>query len=158
MFTSSGPHRPHLSQLCFAWSAHWCGLYVDWSVSRFVRRIYWLEGVLATTQVAYRKALAPFRVCLKFTEYIGEWAGGQDSADRLQCHFWQGQQSGNSLQTLFYGHWKFCAVCCNTVLSSRLQYVVLNGCRSNLVNVVPWLPQRSILGLCFSSSTPRSCY
>ena len=32
-------------------------------------------------------------------------------------------------------------------LTNRSQYVVVDGCRSKLVNVVSWVPQGSVLGL-----------
>ena len=59
---------------------------------------------------------------------------------------WQGQPSGDSLQALFCGSCWFSPVCSDKFLSNRSQYVVVDGCRSKLVNVVSWVPKGSVLG------------
>ena len=41
-------------------------------------------------------------------------------------------------------------------LSNRSQYVVVDGCRSKLVNVVTEVPQESVLGRCCTSCTLQS--
>ena len=47
------------------------------------------------------------------------------------------------LKTLLCKHWRFCAVCSDTVLSYRTQYVVVVGCLRSLVNMVSGVPQGS---------------
>ena len=43
-------------------------------------------------------------------------------------------------------------------LSNRSQQVMMDGCRSKLVNAVSGVPQGSVLGRYCSSSTLRSCF
>ena len=43
-------------------------------------------------------------------------------------------------------------------LSNRLQHVMVNGCRSKLVNVVSGVLQGCVMGRYCFSCTPRSCF
>ena len=62
-----------------------------------------------------------------------------------RSHRWR-QPSGNSLSALFNGRWRFCVVYIDIVLSNRPQHVMVDSCRSKLVNVVSGLPQGWVMG------------
>ena len=49
------------------------------------------------------------------TKCFGDGAGGKNGLDRLQYRFRQDQPSGDSLQALLCGSWRFSAVCSDTV-------------------------------------------
>ena len=98
-------------------------------------------------------------VCIShFTECIGEWARRLGLFDRLQYSHWQGQPSGNSLQSLLCGCYTVGSVLfvVKQVLSNLLQYVMVDGYQSKLVTVVSELPPGSVLDPQFSTCTPYS--
>ena len=70
-----------------------------------------------TDQLANRRGLGTCDalLCVSHTLQSALEIGQEARIDRLQCHFWQGQPSGDSLQALFCGSWKFSAVCPDTV-------------------------------------------
>ena len=83
------------------------------------------RGIISTTHFAYRKCLltCDALLCVSlFTEYIGDWAGGRDCADRLQRSFWHGKPSENALQAMLC---VFVLLVLTQFLSNRSQYVVV---------------------------------
>ena len=75
---------------------------------RLVRLIE-CRGVLPTTQFAYRKGLVTCDVLLWPYRVLEDEAGGEHGSDRLQCRFWYGQPSGDSLQAAL---WELEVLCC----------------------------------------------
>ena len=80
-------------------------------------------------------------MCLPYTaECIGEWAGGSDRADSLSAAF----DTVNHLSILY----KLCSVgiggsvlsILTEFLSNQSQQVMVDGCRSKLVNTVLGVP------------------
>ena len=88
--------------------------------------------------------LLSFVYVLHLIERILQLAGSQDCADRLRCSFGHGKPSRYSHQTLPCGHWGVSAECLTQLFSSLSQYVLVNGCQSNLVNVVLGVPRGNV--------------
>ena len=87
------------------------------------------------------------RHCLIFlSTNQGCLIGGLDCSDSLQCNFLAG--STIKVFSLSSAQWELKAPCYLLLqfLSTRSQCVLVDGHRSNLVNVVSGVPQGSVLG------------
>ena len=109
------------------------------------------RGVLPTTQFAYRKGLGTCDALLCVAHTFQSALEMGQEATMVQIDFSATFDRVNHQGILF----KLCSVgVLGSVLSvltqfpfNRSQYVVVNGCRSKLVNVVSGVPQGSVLGL-----------
>ena len=121
------------------------------------------SGVLPTTQFAYRKGLGTCDalVCVYHTLQSALESGQE--ARIVQIDFSAAFDRVNHLGILY----KLCSVgiggsvlsISTQFLSNRLQQVMVDGCRSKLVNVVSGVPQGSVLGqLLFLLYTSRAFF
>ena len=108
------------------------------------------SGVLPTTQFAYRKGLSACDslLCLSHTTQSGLETGQE--ARIVQIDFSAAFDLVNH-QFIFYwlcsvGIGGFVLSILIHFLSSRLQHVMVIGCRSTLVDVVSGVPQGSVMG------------
>ena len=86
-------------------------------------------------------------MCVTYTvECIGERAGGQNCANRLQRCFDRVNHQGIFYKLSSVGIGGSVLSVLMQFLSNRSQYVLVDGCRSKLVNVVSGVPQSSVLG------------
>ena len=116
---------------------------------RFMER----SGVLPTTQFAYREGLGTCDVllCLSYTLQSALESGQE--ARIVQIEFSAAFDRVNHLGILY----KLCSVgiggsvlsILTQFLSNRSQYVVVDGCRTKLLNVVSGVMQGSVLGPLF---------
>ena len=114
------------------------------------------RGVLPTTQFAYRKGLGTCDAlrCVAHTSQNTPLEMGQE-ARIAQIDFSVAFDRVNHQGIIF----ELCSVgvggsvqsVLTQFLSNRSQYVVVDGCRSKLVNVVSGVPQGSVLGHSCSS-------
>ena len=108
------------------------------------------SGVLPTTQFAYRKGLGTCDAVLCVSHILqSELESGQE-ARIVQIDFRAAFDRVNHQGILY----KLCSVgiggsllsILTQFLSNRLQHVMVDGCRSKLVNVVSGVPQGIVLG------------
>ena len=78
-------------------------------------------------------------------ECIGEWAGGLDCADLFQCSFDRVNNQGilNKLCSVGIGDSVLSML--TQCQSNQSHHVMVDGCRSKLVNVVSEVPPGSVL-------------
>ena len=108
------------------------------------------RGVLPTTQFAYRKGLGTCDALLCVAHTLQNTLEMGQEARIVQIDFSAAFDRVNHQVILF----KLCSVgvdgsvlsVLTQFLSSRSQYVVVDGCRSKLVNVVSGVPSGSVLG------------
>ena len=108
------------------------------------------SGVLPTTQFAYRKGLGTCDALLCVSHTLESALESGQESRIMQIDFSAASDGVNRLGILY----KFCSVGIGgSVLSilthfpsSRSQHVMVDGCRSKLVNVVSGVPQGSIFG------------
>ena len=107
-------------------------------------------GVLPTTQFAYRKGLGTCDALLCVSHTLQSALESGQEARIVQIDFNAAFDRVNHQGILY----KLCSVgiggsmlsVLTQFLSNRSQYVLMDGCRSKLVNVVPAVPQGSVLG------------
>ena len=108
------------------------------------------SGVLPTTRFAYRKGLGTSAALLCVSHTL-QSALGSGKEDRIvQIDFSAAFDRVNHLGILY----KLCSVgiggsvlsILTLFISNRSQQVMVDGCRSKLVNVVSGVPQGSVLG------------
>ena len=108
------------------------------------------SGVLPTTQFAYRKGLGTCDALLCVSHTLQSALESGQEARILQIDFSAAFDTVNDLGILY----KLCSVgiggsvlsILTQFLSNRSQLVMVDGCRSKLVNVVSGVPQDSVLG------------
>ena len=108
------------------------------------------SGVVPTTQFAYRNALGTCDALLCVSHTLQSALASGQEARIVQIDFSAAFDRVNHLGILY----KLCSVgiggsllCILTqFLSNRSQQVLVDGCRSKLVNVVSGVPQGSVLG------------
>ena len=118
------------------------------------------RGVLPTTQFAYRKGLGTCDALLCVANTLQNALEMGQEARIVQIDFSSALDMVNHQSILF----KFCSLGVGgsvlsvlaQFLSNRSQYVVVDGCRSKLANVVSRVPQGSVLGPQCSSCTLQS--
>ena len=109
-----------------------------------------LSGVLPTTQYAYRKGLGTCDALLCVSNTLQSALENGQEARIVQIYFSAAFDRVNNLSILY----KLCSVgiggsvlsILTGFLSYRSQKVMVDGCRSKLVNVVSRVPQGSGLG------------
>ena len=110
-------------------------------------------GVLPTTQFAYRKGLGTCDalLCVSHTLQSGRavhWRAGRTPG--LQINYSAAVDRVNHQGILYrlssVGIGGSVLSVLTQFLSNRAQYVLVDGCRSKLVNVVSGVPQGSVLG------------
>ena len=115
-------------------------------LGRFMER----SGVLRTTQFAYWKGLGTCDALLWVSHTLqSEFESGQKA--RIVQIYFSAAFDGGLIQGILY---KLCSVgiggsvlsMLTQFLSDRSQHVMVDGCRSKLVNVVSGVPQVSVLG------------
>ena len=107
-------------------------------------------GVLPTTQFAYRKGLGTCDVLLCVSHKLQGALESRQEARIVQIDFSAAFDTVNH-QVILYrlssvGIGGPMLSVLRQVLSSRSQYVLVDGCRSKLFNVVSGVPQGSVLG------------
>ena len=115
-----------------------------------LERFMELSGVLPTTQFAYRKGLGTCDALLCVSHTLQRALESGQEARIVQTDFSAAFDRVNHLGILC----KHCSVgiggsvlsILTQFLSNRSQQVMVYGCRSKLVNVVPGVPQGSVLG------------
>ena len=118
------------------------------------------RGVLPTTQFSYRKGLGTCDALLCVAHSLQSALEMRQEARIVQIDFGEAFDRVNHQGILF----KLCSVgvggsvlsVLTQFLSNRSQYVVMDGCRSKLVNVVSGLPQGVFWALSCSSCTLQS--
>ena len=108
------------------------------------------RGVLPTTQFAYRKGLGTCDALLCVAHTLQKALEMGQEARTVQINFSAAFDRVNHQGILF----KLCSVgvggsvlsVLTQFLSHRSQYVVVDGCRRKLVNMVSGVPQGSVLG------------
>ena len=86
-------------------------------------------------------------VCVTYTaECIGEWAEGQDCADRPSAVFDRVNHQEILYRLSTVGIRGSMLSILTQFLSNRSQFVLVDGCHNKLVNVVSGVPQGSVLG------------
>ena len=86
-------------------------------------------------------------MCVTYTaECIVERAGGQDCAGRLSAAFDRVNHQGILYRLSSVGIGGSVLSVLTQFLSNRSQCVLVDGCRSKLVNVVSGVPQGNVLG------------
>ena len=108
------------------------------------------SGVLPTTQFAYRKGLGTCDALLCVSHSLQSALENEQEARIVQINFSAAFDRVNHLGILY----KLCSVCIGgsvlsiltEFLSNRSQQVIVDGCRSKLLNVVSGVPQGSVLG------------
>ena len=114
-----------------------------------LRRFLERSGVVPTTQFAYRKGLGTCDALLCVSHTLQNALESGYEARMVQIDFSTAVDRVNHLGILY----KLCSVgiggsvlsLLTQFLSNRSQHVLVDGCRSNLVNVVSGAPQ----GRCF---------
>ena len=117
-----------------------------WCLGRFIER----SGVLPTTQFAYRKGLGSYDALLCVSHALQSALESGQEARIVQIDFSAAFDRVNQ-QGILYKH---CSVgiggsalsLLTQFLSNRSQHVMVDGCRSKLVNVLLGVPQGSVLG------------
>ena len=112
--------------------------------------IYGTRGVLSTTQFAYRNGLGTCDALLCVSHTLQTALENGQGAQIVQIDFSAAFYRVNHLGILY----KLCSVGIGgsvlsilmEFLSNRSQQVMVDGCRSKLVNVVSGVPQDSVLG------------
>ena len=115
-------------------------------LERFMER----SGVLPTTQFAYRKGLGTFDALMCVSHTLQSALESGQVARIVHVYFSAAFDRVNHLGILY----KLCCVgiggsvlsILTQFLSNRSQEVMVDGCRSKLVNVVSGVPQGSVLG------------
>ena len=115
-------------------------------VLRFMER----TGVLPTTQFAYRKGLGTCDALLCVSHTLKSALESGQEARIVQIYFSAAFDRVNHLGILY----KLCSVgiggsvlsVLTQFLSNRSQQVMVDGCRSKLVNVVSGVPRRQCFG------------
>ena len=115
-------------------------------LGRFIK----CRGVLPTTQFTYRKGLGTCDALLCLADTLQSALERGQEARIVQIDFSAAFDRVNHRGILF----RLCSVAVGgsvlsvltQFLSNRSQYVVVDGCRSKLVNVVSGVPQGSVLG------------
>ena len=133
-------------------------LLVSVRLGRFMER----SGVLPTTQLAYRKGLGTFDALLCVSHMLQSAQESGQEARIVQIDFSEAFDRGNHQGILY----KLCSVgiggsvlyILTQFLSDRSQHVMVDGCRSKLVNVESGVPQGSVWAPYCSSYTPRSFF
>ena len=118
------------------------------------------SGVLLTTQLAYRKGLGTCDALLCVSHTLQSALESGQEARIVQIDF-SAAFDGVNHQGILY---KLCSVgiggsllsILTQFLSNRSQHVMVDGCRSKLVNVVSGVSQGSVLGPLLFLYTPRS--
>ena len=118
--------------------------------------------MLPTIQFAYRKGLGAGDALLRMSHTLQSALERGQEARILQIGFSAAFDRVNHQGILY----KLCSVgiggsvlsILTQFLSDRSQYVMVDGCRSKLVNVMSGLPQGGVLGHYCSSYTPRSFF
>ena len=108
------------------------------------------SGVLPFTQFAYRKGLGTYDALLCVSHALQSALESGQEARTVKIDFSAAFDSVNHLGILY----KLCSVgiggsvlsILTQFLSNRSQQVMVDGCRSKLVNVVSGMPQGSVLG------------
>ena len=121
------------------------------------------SGVLPTTQFTYRKGLGTCDALLFVSHTLQSALESGQEARIVQINFSAAFDRVNHLGILY----KLCSVgirgfvlsILTQFLSNQAQQVMVDGCRSKLVNVVSGVPQGSVLGpllflLCTSELFP----
>ena len=108
------------------------------------------SGVLPTTQLAYRKGLGTCDALLWMSHTLQSALEGGQEARRVQIDFSAAFDRANH-RGILYKLWSVgiggSVLSISTqFLSNRSQHVMLDSCRSKLVNVVSGVPQGSALG------------
>ena len=108
------------------------------------------RGVLPTTQFAYRKGLGTCDalLCVAQTLLSAMEMGQEDRIVQIDfsAAFDRVNHQGILFKLCYVGVGGSVLSVLTQFLSNRLQYVVVNGCRSKLVNMVSGVPQGSVLG------------
>ena len=115
-------------------------------LGRFMER----SGVLPTTQFAYRKGLGTCDALMRVSHTLQSTLESEQEARIVQIDFSAAFDKVNHLDILY----KLCSVgiggsvlsISTQFLSNRSQQVIVDGCRSKLVNVLSGVPQGNILG------------
>ena len=115
-------------------------------LGRFTER----SGELPTTQFAYRKGLGTCDALLCVSHTLQSALESGQEARIVQIYFSAAFDRVNHLGILY----RFCSegiggpvlYILTQFLSNRSQHVMIDGCRSKLVNVVLGVPQCSVLG------------
>ena len=115
-------------------------------LGRFIVR----SGVLPTTQFAYRKGLGTFNALLCVSHTLQSVLESGQEARIVQINFSAAFYRVNHLGIIY----KLCSVgiggsvlsILTQFLPNRSQQVIVDGCRSKLVNIVSGVPQGSVLG------------
>ena len=116
------------------------------SLKRFMER----SGVLPTTQFAYRKGLGTCDALLCVSHTLQSVLESRQEARIVQIDFSAAFDMVNHQGILY----KLCSVgiggsvlsILTQFLSDRSQHVMVDGCRSKLVNVMSGVPQGGVLG------------
>ena len=118
------------------------------------------RGVLPTTQFAYRKGLGTCDALLCVAHTLQNALEMGQEARIVQIDFSAASDRVNHQGILFKLRSVGVGISVPSVLtqfiSNRSQYVVVNGCRSKLVNVVSGVPQGSVSARSCSSCTLQS--
>ena len=109
------------------------------------------SGVFPTTQFTYRKGLGTCDALLRVSHTLQRALESKQEAKIIQIEFCEALGRVNHLGILY----KLCSVgngglllsILTQFLSNRSQNVMVDGCRSKLVNVVSGVPQGNVLGL-----------
>ena len=108
------------------------------------------SGVLPTTQFAYRKGLGTFDALLCVSHTLQRALERGWEARIVQIDFSTALDRVNHHGILHklcsVGIWGSVLSILTLFLSVRSQHVMVNGCRSKLVNVLSGVPQGSVLG------------
>ena len=108
------------------------------------------SGVLPTTKFAYRKGLGTYDALLCMSHTLQSALESGQEARIVQIDFSAAFDRVNHLGILYklfsVGIGGSVLSILTQFLSNRSQQVMVNGCRSKLVNVVSGVPQGSVLG------------
>ena len=118
--------------------------------------------MLPTTQFAYRKGFGTCDalLCVAHTLQSALEMGKEDGIVRIDFStaFDRVNHQGILSKLCSVGVGGSVLSVLTQFLSNRSQYVVVDGCRSNLVNVVSGVPQGSVFGPLLFLCTPQSFY
>ena len=107
-------------------------------------------GVLPTTQFAYRKGFGTCDALLCVSHTLQSALESGQEARIVQIDFSTAFDRVNHQAILYnissVGIGGFVLYVLTQFLSNRSQYILVDGCRSKLVNVVSGVPQGSVLG------------
>ena len=116
-------------------------------------------GMLPSTQFAYQKGLGTCDALLCVSHTLQSALERGQEARIVKINFSAAFDRVNHQGILYRGIGGSVLSVLTQFLSNRSQFVLVDGCRSKLVNVVSGVPQGSVLGpCCCSFCTPRDFF